>query len=63
MSNSDVEVCISFGENGELRKYMCTIPRVGDTIKIKSKQYKVIEVVWNIHKFSTEILIYTEPKA
>ena len=62
MSNSDIEVCISFGENGELRKYMCTIPRVGDTIKIKSKQYKIIEVVWNGIGYGARVDIYTEPK-
>jgi len=62
MYNSNIEVCISFGETDKICKDMCAIPRVGDTIKIKSKQYKVIEVVWNGVGYGARVDIYTEPK-
>ena len=60
MYNSNIEVCISFGETDKIYKYMCAIPKTGDTIKIASKQYKVIEVVWNLGYNVVDI--YTEPK-
>ena len=63
MSNSDIEVCISFGETDKIYKYMPAIPKTGDTIKIESKQYKVIEVVWNVDiEYGVGVDVYTEPK-